>query len=135
MDEENTKPVDIKKNKESKELVLAKMLLQQSYPYFIESNDGSEETPINTLDCIRIYDKLNELKEDPWEDPWLWSPIQLAQFNIKDMTVIMDNKSSETLFLVRGKTYERPRGKSSLRADATNCNLKGKWPKEFAEFA
>ena len=51
------------------------------------------------------------------------------------MTVIMDNKSSETLFLVRGKTYERPRGKSSLRADATNCNLKGKWPKEYAEFA
>ena len=51
------------------------------------------------------------------------------------MTVIMDNKSSETLFLVRGKTYERPRGKSSLRADATNCNLKGKWPKDFAEFA
>ena len=47
----------------------------------------------------------------------------------------MDAKPSEILMLVRGFTYERPRGKDTLRADASNTNLKGKWPKVIGEYA
>merc|ERR1711935_816833 len=47
----------------------------------------------------------------------------------------MDNKPDLNLILVKGKTYERPRGKTSLKADPSSCNLKGKWPKEIGEFA
>jgi len=51
------------------------------------------------------------------------------------MTVVMDSKPDQVLTLIRGKTYERPRGKTSLRADASDCNLKAKWPKEYGEYA
>lgn len=50
------------------------------------------------------------------------------------MTVILDNKSSEKLVLVPGKTYERPRGEVTLKADPSNCNLKAKWPKIWGEY-
>ena len=46
----------------------------------------------------------------------------------------MDSKPTEVLILVRGKTYKRSRGQTSLRADASNCDLKGKWPKEMGEY-
>jgi len=93
--------------------------------------------PINTMDCIRIFDKLKELKEDPDADPTIMSLLHLASFNVQDMTVIMDNASHDTqvLKLFRGKTYERPRGKQSLKADASNCNRKGKWPTEIGAYA
>lgn len=54
--------------------------------------------------------------------------------NWKDMTVIMDNEPSKVLTLIRGKTYERPRGQLSMRADASDCNIKGKWSKDAAEY-
>ena len=47
----------------------------------------------------------------------------------------MDAQPTDVLMLVRGKTYERPRGKDTLRADASNTNLKGNWPKEIGEYA
>ena len=81
------------------------------------------------MDCIRIYQKLEELKEKPDDSHTLWSPFHLCTINVKEMTVVLDNKPGQTLSLVRGKTYERPREEGNLRADASNCNLKGKWPK------
>ena len=47
----------------------------------------------------------------------------------------MDSNPTEVLILVRGITYQRPRGKDTLRADASNTNLKGKWPEEWGEYA
>ena len=51
------------------------------------------------------------------------------------MTVTMDSKPEEILNLVPDDTNDRPRGDQSLRADPSNCNLKGKWPKDVGEFA
>jgi len=89
------------------------------------------------MDCIRIWDKLKELKENPDTDPNLVSLLHLVSFNLKEMTVIMDSDihAANILELVRGKTYERPRGQNTLRGDASNCDIKGKWPKEMGEFA
>jgi len=87
------------------------------------------------MDCIRIFGKLDELKKDPDSPPTLWSPYHLAIINIKDKTVVFDSKPDQILKLVRGETYERPRGETSLKADASNCNIKGKWPKSFGEYA
>ncbi len=75
------------------------------------------------MDCIRIFDKLDLLKKEPDNAPTLWSPIHYSNMNIKAMTVVMDSKPDQVLKLVRGKTYQRPRGKTSLRADSSNCNL------------
>ena len=87
------------------------------------------------MDCIRIFDNLKELKEKTGGDSSLWSPLHLCQFFLVDMTVVMDNKPDLNLILVKGKTYQRPRGKTSLKADASNCNLKGKWPENTGEYA
>ena len=42
------------------------------------------------------------------------------------MTVVMCDKPSKILKLVRGHSYERPRGDQSLRSDASNYNIKEK---------
>ena len=46
----------------------------------------------------------------------------------------MDKNKDEILILVRGNTYERPRGKTSLRFDGSIFNLKSKWPKNWGEY-
>ena len=58
-----------------------------------------------------------------------------AKFNLKDMSAVMDNKPDQILSLVKGENYERPRGEQTLKADASNCNLKGKWPADIGEYA
>ena len=90
--------------------------------------------PFCTMDCIRIFQKFKELKEEPESEPTLWSPIHYCKINAKAMTVILDSKPNQVLILVRGKTYERPRGKTSLRADASDCNLKAEWPKVIGAY-
>jgi len=87
------------------------------------------------MDCIRIFNKLRELKDDPDADPTLMTLLHLAKINLKDMTVIMDNKPDQILSLVKGENYERPRGENNFKADASNCNLKGKWPTDVGEYA
>ena len=57
------------------------------------------------MDCIRIFDKLDELKKNPDNAPTLWSPIHYCNIDIKAMTVVMDSKPEKVLELVRGKTY------------------------------
>lgn len=32
--------------------------IDENRPYYIKSKDHTENTPINTMDCIRILDKL-----------------------------------------------------------------------------
>ena len=46
------------------------------------------------MDCIRIFDKIKELKEHPDEDPTIWSPIHLTIINVKEKTAVMDNNQS-----------------------------------------
>jgi len=41
------------------------LFLESNHPYFIQNKDKSINTPINTMDCIRIYQKRNELTDDP----------------------------------------------------------------------
>ena len=84
------------------------------------------------MDCIRIYQKLNELKENPDSYPILWTPLHIATFNLKEMTVAMND---QVFKLVRGKSYQRPRGHLSHKADASNCDIRGKWPKHAGEYA
>jgi len=50
------------------------------------------------------------------------------------MSVVMDNKPNEILKLVRGTKYKRKLGELSLRADASNCNIKSKWPNNIGEY-
>lgn len=88
-------------------------LHEANHPYFIQNKDKTVNTPINTIDCIRIYNLLKELKVNPEAYPWLWSPLHVAKFNLNSMTIIMDNESPEILILVRGEKYERPRGEIS----------------------
>jgi len=121
----------IKRNKAIKARIMT-LLLKSGHPYFIQNHDKSVNIPINTMDCIRIYEKCNELIGNPDSDPLLWTPLHMAEFNLKEMTVLMNEEFFE---LVRGKTYQRPRGNISHRADASNCNLRGKWPKKTGEFA
>lgn len=123
-------------NQKQKLEIKAKVLVkfkEANHPYFIKSLDMTL-VPLCTMDCIRIFEKLKELIEEPDNEPTLWSPIHYATINPKDMTVIMDAKPNQILVLIRGKTYKRPRGQTSVRADASNCNLKGKWPKEMGEY-
>ena len=121
----------IKRNKAIKARVMT-LFLKSNHPYFIQNNDKSINIPINTMDCIRIYEKCNELIGNPDSDSLLCTPLHMAEFNLNKMTVDMNN---QVFKLVRGKTYQRPRGNISHRADASNCNLRGKWPKTVGEFA
>lgn len=125
---------ELMKVKKAIKMKVMDLFLESNHPYFIQNKDKSINTPVNTMDCIRIYQKCNELTDDPDCDQFLWSPLHLANFNLKDMTVSMNDKDFN-LDLVRGKTYHRPRGSTSQRADASNCNLRGKWPKEDGEYA
>ena len=124
-EEKDEGPINPKTMKEKKEGLLSDTgsLTEINYPWFIQSEDKSTDIPINTMDCIRIFENLKQLKDKTGGDSSLWSPIHLCQFFFIDMTVKMDNKPDQHLILVRGETYERPRGQTSLRADASNCNL------------
>ena len=51
------------------------------------------------------------------------------------MTFVIDDQPTLILSLFRGQTYARPRCKNSRKAEAANFNLKGKWPKNFGEYA
>ena len=124
-----------KEKKELKFKILHNKFEEANYPYFIQNEDKTTDIPINSMDCFRIHIKFKELTEKPDDDPTLWTPLHLCVFNLKDKTVVMDAKPSEILMLVRGFTYERPRGKDTLRADASNTNLKGEWPERCGEFA
>ena len=93
----------IDQKKKSKAKVMSSFQ-EKNYPYFIELMDG-ELRPICTMDCIRIFDKLDELKKEPDNAPTLWSPIHYCNIDIKTMTVVMDSKPDQVLKLVRGKTY------------------------------
>ena len=126
--------MSLKDKKELKSKILDKFE-KANHPYFIQNEDKTTDIPINSMDCIRIYIKLKELKEKPDDDPTLWTPLHLCVFNLKDKTVVMDAKPTDVLMLVRGKTYQRPRGKDTLRANASNTNLKGDWPKKIGEYA
>lgn len=95
---------------------------EANHPYFIQKEDKTLE-PINTMDCIRIFQKFEELKQNPEVDPILMSLLHNAKFNLKDFTIVKINDPAQTLELVKGKTYERPRGEKSLRNLPTNCNL------------
>ena len=120
---EQEDPIGSKNSKAKKNKILEDSFTEINYPWFIQNKDKSIDMPINTMDCIRIFENLKQLKEKTGGDSSLWSPLHLCQFFFVDMTVVMDNKPDQTLLLVRGKTYERPRGQTSLRADASNCNL------------
>jgi len=61
------------------------------------------------MDCIRIYNKLDEFKHNPQADPMLWSILHGAMLNCKTLTVTMDETPHITLNLFRGKEYERVR--------------------------
>ena len=93
----------INQKKKSKAKVMSSFE-EKNHPYFIELMDG-ELRPICTMDCIRIFDKLNELKKEPDKVSTLWSPIHYCNIDIKNMTVVMDSKPNQVLKLVRGKTY------------------------------
>ena len=53
--------IDQKKKSKTKVLVNFKDL---NHPYYIQLMNG-ELIPICTMDCIRIFDKLDELKKEP----------------------------------------------------------------------
>jgi len=129
-------PIDPKSMKAKKEKMMKEFTLKiMLHPWFIQNKDKSIDIPINTMDCIRIFDNLKQLKDKTGGDSSLWSPLHLCQFFLVDMTVVMDNKPDQQLILVRGTTSETFRGPTSLRADASNCNLKGKWPKKMGDYA
>jgi len=107
---------------------------EANQPYYIQNADKSINIPVNSIDCIRIHLKLKKLNENPHEDPTIWSSFHISTINIIKKTVILDNRSSEKLVLVPGKTYERPRQELSLKMDPSNCNLKAKWPKKWGEY-
>lgn len=65
---------------------------EANYPWYMQNDDKTIDIPINSMDCIRIFHKLQELKEDPDAVSSLWSPLQLAQFFLDNMTAVMDNK-------------------------------------------
>ena len=77
---------------------------------------------------------MKKLKENKHEDPTIWSSFHISTINISKMTAVLENRSSEKLVLVPGKTYERPRQEASLKMDPSNCNLKAKWPKKWGEY-
>ena len=124
----------MEKEKGKDVLVLSK-LTEANQPYFIKNKDQTINIPVNCIDCIRIYQKINELKEKPKDDPKLWSHLHIGTFDVKTMTVVMDGKLNDTLYLVAGQTYERPRGNDSLKADSSDCNRRGKWPDMIGEYA
>ena len=136
LEQEDEGPIDPKNMKAKKEKMMKEFTLKiMLHPWFIQNKDKSTNIPVNTMDCIRIFDNLKQLKDKTGGDSSLWSPLHLCQFFLVDMTVVMDNKPDQQLILVRGKTSETFRGPTSLRADASNCNLKGKWPKVMGEYA
>merc|ERR1712194_943001 len=77
-------PMGIKQNEESKAKVLKKINLEQvNHPYFIQKFDMTLD-PINTMDCIRIFDKIQELDKEPDSNPTLYSPIHYCTINLKE---------------------------------------------------
>lgn len=127
-------PVDQKNIKAKKDKIMAEFL-ESNHPYFIQNEEKSINEPINTMDCIRIFQKLKDIKEKKEDNPNLWSPLHYCQFFLETMTVVKDNKPDTILLLIRGKSYERHRGNQSERADASNCNLNGNWPEKVGAYA
>ena len=66
------------------------------------------DTPINSMDCIRINTKFQELEMEPKGDPTIYTYLHLCTINVKEKIVEMD--TSKILALWRGDDYERPRG-------------------------
>ena len=115
LEQEDEVPIDPKNMKAKKEKMMIEFTLKiMLHPWFIQNKDKSIDIPINTMDCIRIFDNLKQLKDKTGGDSSLWSPLHLCQFFLVDMTVVMDNKPDQQLILVRGKTSETFRGPTSL---------------------
>ena len=66
------------------------------------------DTPINSMDCIRINTKFQELEIKPEGDPTIYTYRHLCTINVIEKKVEMDN--GKILDLLRGDDYERPRG-------------------------
>lgn len=69
------------------------------------------------MDCIRIFLKINELKDNLEADPVLWLPEHLSIVDLRDMTAKIGVQTPKVVSLMRGETYERSRGEDSQKAD------------------
>ena len=70
---------------------------------------------------------------EPKGDPTIYTYLHLCTINVKEKIVEMD--TGKILALWRGDDYERPRGDQTLKADPSNCDLNGDWPKNCGEYA
>jgi len=77
---------------------------------------------------------LEELSGKSDADPLIWSSSHSATLNLKDMTAVIVTIPSETLNLIRGETYSRPRGDDTFTANLFSCDLKAKWPTVINEY-
>ena len=79
---------------------------------------------------------MNQLKDEPKTDTIVVSILHQATFDLRDMTVVKFKNPNEKLILVRAKNYEdHVRPKFNFKSDASNLNIKGKWPKSVGEYA
>jgi len=124
--------MSIEERKKSKSKVVDQ-LEWISHPYSFLDENGTL-TCINTIDCIQIYLKMEQLK--PEEDAIVISIIHSVTIDLKNMTVTMLNNPKKTFTLIRAESYkDHVRPKQSLKADASSMDIRGKWPKTIGAFA
>ena len=63
-------------NPEKKENIVMKKVNLIDYPYNVETKDKKWVKPINNMDCMMIYFKLEDIRKDPKCDKKLFCGLQ-----------------------------------------------------------
>ena len=62
------------------------MLNRANWPFYIANSDGSIQSPLSSLDCLIVYQKLKKIKQGQDADPKLVLPLDKYNLDLSTMT-------------------------------------------------
>lgn len=66
------------------------ILNRANWPYFIKSEDGSYNEPVNTIDCLILYQRMKKIRQGQERNPQVLLPIDNFEVNVNDFSVVKD---------------------------------------------
>lgn len=85
-------------------------LIRANWPYFIKNADGSFNEPVNSIDCLIIYQRMKKIRQGQESDPNILLPLMNFEVDVKEMTAIKDFNPNEKYTLAKADKNVRLRG-------------------------
>lgn len=84
-------------------------LIRANWPYYIMNEDGTYNEPVNSIDCLIIYQRLKKIRQGQEKDPLILLPLENFEVNVNDMTAIKDFNPHEKYRLIKADKNVRKR--------------------------